>query len=75
MLVSRKVRFGPKAVSTAKNQLPNAAGSAVNYTESELKYVEERLALQHLQNARNFNFDPITMDPVELIKLYSTKVN
>jgi hypothetical protein len=46
-----------------------------DYTESDLKYIEERLAMQYIENGKQFNFYADKNDPVELLKIYGSRGN
>jgi len=62
-MINKKVKLGPKP----KEEKQDNESALQKYTESELKYLEICLVREHLANAKQFDFNPESMDPEALI--------
>lgn len=66
VMINKKVKLGPKP----KEQGKIGDDDFKKYTEAELKYLEVCLVREHLGNAKQFDFNPRSMDPEALIQMY-----
>ena len=67
VMINKKVKLGPKPKETVQS---NDGSLVQKYTEAELKYLEICLVREHLENSKQFDFNPQKLDPQELVSMY-----
>ena len=69
-MINKKVRLGPKSTTETERKSSQVNDVFKNYTEAELKYMEVNLIREHIENAKQFDFNPKTTDPATLLRIY-----
>ena len=72
-MINKKVRLAPKSTSETERKSSQVDEVLKNYTEAELKYMEINLIREHIENAKQFDFNSKTTDPATLLRIYQQK--